>query len=281
MNKTAKIWLIIALVFTVVGGILFVGAMVKSDWNFKNLTTDKLVAKTFETKGDFNKISINVDTTDIEFLPTDDEICSIAFMETEKVKHNAVVQNGTLIIDIIDTRKWHDRIGIYFENPKMTVYLPKDSYSSLFIENDTGDINIPKDFTFENIKIDGDTSDLHCYASVLKDIDVELSTGSINLDTIRAEKIKLATDTGDITFKNVMAESFYIESDTGNVKFKESDADEIFVKTSTGDVTGTLLSKKVFIANTSTGNIYVPKSISGGRCEITTSTGNIKIDVKT
>jgi DUF4097 and DUF4098 domain-containing protein YvlB len=61
------------------------------------------------------------------------------------------------------------------------------------------------------------------------------------------------------------------------VNFNACDATEIFVKTSTGNVAGSLLSSKVFIANTSTGSIDVPKTTSGGRCEIITSTGNIKI----
>ena len=64
------------------------------------------------------------------------------------------------------------------------------------------------------------------------------------------------------------------------MRFENSDAAQISVKTSTGDVTGTLLSEKVFITETSTGTIRVPKTITGGKCEITTSTGNIKIDIK-
>ena len=61
--------------------------------------------------------------------------------------------------------------------------------------------------------------------------------------------------------------------------FEGSDAAEIFVQTSTGDVEGSLLSSKVFIANTDTGKVDVPKSITGGRCEITTDTGDIRISV--
>ena len=37
---------------------------------------------------------------------------------------------------------------------------------------------------------------------------------------------------------------------------------------------------KVFITDTSTGNISVPKTITGGKCEITTSTGDIRISIK-
>ena len=71
--------------------------------------------------------------------------------------------------------------------------------------------------------------------------------------------------------------SFTIERSTGNVKFDRSDAAEIFVKTNTGNVTGSLLTDKVFTTQTDTGDVSVPKTVTGGRCEIKTDTGDIKI----
>ena len=50
--------------------------------------------------------------------------------------------------------------------------------------------------------------------------------------------------------------------------------------TDTGDVKGSLLSEKIFIPTTDTGDVDVPKTVTGGRCEITTDTGDIKITVK-
>lgn len=319
MSKTVKIWLITAAALIALGLILFACVMANYDWDFTKLSTVTYVTNTYETNGEFDKISINVDTTEIEFVPTEDKSCSIVCFEAEKEKHSATVQNGTLVIDTIDTRKWYDHICISLGTPKMTVYLPQNEYASLFIETDTGDINIPKDFTFEKIEIDGDTSDIDCFASVSNILEIEFSTGDINVDGITAGQISLTTttgeitvndvttkndidiktdtgtvrltdvscadfvaesDTGTITLKNVVATgSFSVESDTGDVRFENSDAAQISVKTSTGDVTGTLLSEKVFITETSTGRISVPKTTSGGKCEITTSTGDIKIDV--
>lgn len=70
-----------------------------------------------------------------------------------------------------------------------------------------------------------------------------------------------------------------MESDTGEVNFEKSDATSIVVRTDTGDVTGTLLSEKVFLTETETGNTDVPKTTAGGTCEITTSTGDIEIEI--
>jgi DUF4097 and DUF4098 domain-containing protein YvlB len=64
------------------------------------------------------------------------------------------------------------------------------------------------------------------------------------------------------------------------VKFERCDASELYIELDTGDVTGSLLSDKVFIAQSDTGRVNVPKSVTGGRCEITTDTGDIKITVE-
>ncbi len=301
MSKTTKIWLITATALVTLGAILFAGVMAQYDWDFTKLSTVTYVTNTYEVSDEFDKISINVDTTEIEFVPTENESCSIVSFEAEQVKRSATVQNGTLIISTVDTRKWYDHICIALGSPKMTVYLPQNEYASLIIETDTGDINIPKDFAFDKIEIDGDTSDVSCFTPVANVLDIELSTGDIIIDSITADQIKLTTttgeiainsvtaknnidietDTGTITLKNVVATgTISIESDTGDVRFEGSDATEISVKTDTGDVTGTLLSEKVFITETSTGSINVPKTTSGGKCEITTATGDINISIK-
>ena len=63
-------------------------------------------------------------------------------------------------------------------------------------------------------------------------------------------------------------------------KFELCDAGELFIETDTGNVKGSLLSEKIFIVSSDTGRIDVPKSTSGGRCEIETDTGDIKITLE-
>lgn len=77
----------------------------------------------------------------------------------------------------------------------------------------------------------------------------------------------------------VAAEAFSIKRSTGNVRFDNCDAAKIFVETSTGKVSGSLPTDKVFLTHTDTGNIDVPASVTGGKCEISTNTGNIQISI--
>ena len=106
----------------------------------------------------------------------------------------------------------------------------------------------------------------------------DVTTGKTDIDNVSCRNLFSDGDTGNITLKNVIAaEKFDIERDTGDVKFEDCDAAEISVETDTGDVTGNFLTDKVFLTETDTGRIDVPKTVTGGRCEISTDTGDIKI----
>lgn len=319
MNKITKTWLVNAAFLTVLGLVIFVGSMAACGWDFTRLSTVKYETNTYEMRESFESIAIDVDTAKVEFVPSPDGTCGVVCFETEKVKHSAAVQNGVLVIDTVDARKWYDHIGFFLGSPKITVYLPQTKYVSLSIETDTGDIAIPGDFTFEHLTIKGDTADADCLATVLNDMEIALSTGNIKVDGASADRIRLITktggihvesvasggnidietdtgdvkltgvvcgdltvesDTGTIFLKNVAAAGrFSIESDTGDVRLENSDAAQISIETDTGDVIGTLLSDKIFMAETSTGRVSVPKTVTGGKCEITTSTGDIRIDI--
>lgn len=282
------------------------------------LSTAKYVTKTYDVDGDFKDINIQGDTEDIFFEKTDDGVCKIVSREEEDRPHIVKVENGTLNIERQKKSYWN--FGINFESPKMTVYLPEAVYEDLKIDSDTGDITIPEDFSFDSMSFDLDTGDVKSNAKVQNEVNIKTDTGDIELTGIDASDLKLESDTGritvndtdikgdiyikedtgrvaldkvtcevltsegdtgDINLKDVIVKStIRITRSTGDVRFDGSDSDEIYVKTSTGDVSGAILSDKVFITESDTGSINVPKTSEGGRCEISTDTGDIKIEVK-
>lgn len=301
MSKAVKKWLIAAALLVTLGFAIFAGAMAALGFDFSKISTIKYETNTYEVGEEFDKISIDVDITDIVFAQSDDESCKVVCFEAEKVKHSVRCTNGTLIIDMTDDRKWYDYIGISFASPKMTVYLPQSEYTSLLIDTDTGNIDIPESFAFNKLEIETDTGSVDCMADVSDiikiesdtgdigissvesgcDIDIKTDTGSIKLTDISCTDFTAESDTGDISIVNTVAgNSICVESDTGNVKLKNSDAEELLIETDTGDITGTLLSEKDFIAKSHTGDVNVPKTQTGGKCKITTDTGNIKIDIR-
>lgn len=311
-----KRWLITATVLVCIGLLVFVAAMCVLDWDFTKLSTREFQTNTYDIDRTFDDISINADTADIVFAFSDDGKCKVVCFEEENINHIVEVIDGKLTVQFKDNRKWYEMIGIGFHSPKITVYLPKLKYGDVSVISSTGDLEIPKDFKFESINISLSTGDVTNYASAVGDIKITTSTGAINAKDFNANSIELSTSTGDVSVKSVNCNNarinvttgdaiitdmicikliskgstgdinlsnvignISIERSTGDVKLAKCDGYEIMIETETGDVTGSLLSGKVFITNTSTGDVTVPNTISGGRCEIKTGTGDIEFSI--
>lgn len=319
MSKAAKIWLVTAAALVILGFVVMTLAGCAVEWDFSKLSTVKYETNTHEFNENFDDISIKTDTSDVVFLTSEDGKCRVVCHEQENLKHSVSLEDGVLTVKVEDTREWYEHINIGFLSTKISVYLPKTEYSKLNIEGKTGDVDIPDGFGFESIGVSLSTGDVECSASAsgevkiktstgdvsLKDtsvgsLDVSVSTGDVSLAGVDSKgdvKIYVSTgdvslssvactsfisdgSTGEIYLKNVIASGkFNIQRSTGDVNFDRCDAAEIFVETSTGDVRGSLLSEKVFFANTDTGRKDVPNTASGGRCEISSDTGDVIITI--
>lgn len=320
MKKQSKIWIMTACSLVLFGLIIFGGAMTVMGWDFSKLSTNNYETNYYDIDDSFSDISILIDTADITFLPAEDRKCSVVCFEEVRSKHSVSVKDGVLSISLEDTRKWYDHIGIFnLKTPKITVYIPRGGYGTLFIKGSTGDILIPQDFIYNSIDISQSTGDVTNYAPTYDSIKIRTSTGNICVENVTAKGIDLAVSTGHITVSNAICSGsvslsvstgkchikdleckefnstgstgdvsmadviavgmISVERSTGDVKLDSCDAGEISVTTDTGDVTGSLLTDKVFITQTDTGRVNVPETTSGGKCRIFTDTGDIQIEI--
>ncbi len=318
MSTRIKVWIIVAVSLIIVGAIIFGGAMNMLNWDFSRLSTVKFETNTYEISDEYKDIMIETSEANIELVPSDSTKTLVVCKEKRNAKHSVRAENGALVIELVDTRKWYEHISfINFKSPKITVCLPESEYGKLSVKSSTGDVIIPGDFAFESIDISLSTGDV-VNSAAAETVEIKTSTGSITakgqsahtlaletttgivnlsdsdagnvrinvttglaiLENLKCESIESDGNTGDLTLRNVIASGkLSVERDTGDIKLDGCDAAEIYIETDTGHVSGTLLSDKVFFAETDTGRVNVPKTISGGRCEITTDTGNIRIDV--
>ena len=319
MGKAMKIWLIIAIALVVVGAGVFTAALAACGWDFSKLSTVQFETNTYSGTDRITGIRVDTDTADIRFAPSEDGQWKVVCHEAEKMNHTVSVKNGILTIKVVDEREWYDHIGIWIGSETVTIYLPEQEYASLVIRESTGDVEVPKAFRFGTIDINVSTGAVRNYASATGVIKITASTGDIHVEDVSAASMELSvttghvtgrgltcegklsvgvstgdaqlTDvkcenftsdgsTGDIVLKDVIATGkMSIDRSTGDVKFDACDAAEILVETSTGNVTGSLRSDKIFIARASTGDVDVPATTSGGKCQITTSTGDIRIRI--
>ncbi len=315
-----KKWIIVAVALAIIGAVLCVAAAASMEFDFHNLDTGKYETSTYEVKDSFHSISVSASVERIVLRPSEGAGCKVVCYEEEHMEHEVSVTGGTLTIKAVDRRQPTDHVLFNFKEPVITLYLPERVYAALRIDTHTGDVELPADFLFDSITVNGNTSDVTCLASAKGGIDIALTTGDITMASVKAGKMDLKVTTGridaasvkcdgdvsihansgktklrdltcgtltsegttgDITLDHVdAAEAISITRGTGDVEFNASDAASIYVKTDTGDVTGSLRSEKVFITETHTGKVRVPTGIRGGRCEISTHTGDIIIEVR-
>ena len=320
MTTSTKICLIVAASLLALGVIFFIAAMAISQFKFAEVfTTASYETATQDINDEFENISINTTTADVTILRSADDSAHVVCFYNKKITYSVAVTDGTLSIEENDERRWFDHISIVSNTPELRVYLPSDEYEALTIDLSTGDVRV-EEFTFSSINIDVSTGDIECLASVKGELNIHTTTGDIGISGASAGSMNLKTTTGlvnifditcdgDVNIKgtsgrsvltnvdcknltinsgsgaskmiNVIAsETITINKNTGGVKLEACDAAELNIKTTTGDVVGSLLTEKVFVTNTTTGDISVPKSTSGGICEISTTTGEIDIDIK-
>ena len=291
MKKVILIPIIVGSALLLTGGIVLAIGVTNS------VKASNYVEKEYEVTDAFTNIDINFDITDVKLIKSEDGKTKIAVKETEKERHEYTVSDNTLSIKFVDERKWSEKM-FSWEQLKVTVYLPAGNYGDLKIDTDTGDVEIPGDFTFNSVNYTGHTGDFTMSSNVAgllktkittgdisfanftaNEIDInggtgkislenvkvtekiftKNSTGNVKLNNVQSKKLESHTSTGNVTLTNtVMSEQIWVETSTGNVKFVDSDALDIHVETSTGNVTGTLLTGKVFTYDTSSGKHSLP-----------------------
>ena len=316
MKKSKKIALLTAAIMVAVGIVSVISAAVSLGFDFTKMNTVRFKAATHTVNQSFTSVSIDAMDCDVKFYPSENRKCEIKCDENEKVKHTVSVKDGTLTVKRQDSRKWYERIGIYGNSSTLSVYLPKAEYKSLKVSSLSGDIYVPNFLTFasadiqtasgdisyegntsENLSLKSVSGDLNIdgvkpdklavkttsgdikisHADVKGSIQVKAVSGEAELENIKGQSISANSTSGDITFSDtVMSGEIRAESVSGNITLKGCDAATLNFKSTSGDVEGSLLTGKVYTTDTKSGDVDVPNSTTGGKCTISTVSGNIK-----
>ena len=118
-------------------------------------------------------------------------------------------------------------------------------------------------------------------SSFLGEVKIEVTTGDTEFSRVTAGSLTTRGDTGDVTLASAsISGKMTVERTTGDVRLAGCDAAEVTINTTTGDVEGSFMSDKIIFATSDTGSIDIPRLTSGGRCDISTSTGDIRIEIE-
>ena len=296
MSTTRKI-IVAALILSLIGIIIFTVTMCRNNWSVPGVVVKtETVTRTFEISERFDSIALDIETDDVVFARSNNSGCTVVITNFKNSDYNVGVKSGTLFIEKIKAK---NGVFLDFGDPSITIYLPASDYKDLTINASTGDINVPSDFNFKTMDIDMSTGDITCGATVSDKLSLKVSTGEVSLYSASAGDVFIKVSTGKADVKNLSCSTFTSEGSTGRIKldnvlvsgkldikrstgdvsFNNCDAKEIEIKTSTGNIEGSLRSDKVFIVRSDVGRINVPETLTGGKCKISSDTGNIKITI--
>ncbi len=300
MKKTKKCALFIALVMLIAGAVIFFIAFAVSGFNFKNLSTEKITTQNFEIKEPFQRISISSYEYDLNILKSEDEKCRVIFTGNEKQSLMCDVKDKELVIDLHNTKKWYENIGLTFQfafpdDTGITVYLPEKEYEALSASSYSGGIDIGSGFSFGeanfdttsgNIKASGMTAqklDIQSYSgkidiseiSASDIINIGTQSGAINAENIKTNNAAIDSHSGKVSLENLIAKgSLSAETQSGNVVLNGS-ADSVTVNTYSGRVSfENVVAETSLSAETQSGNV-VFNGCDAGEITVNTYSGGV------
>lgn len=358
MKKAKKIAIIVAVCMIVVGFISAFTSLASVGFDVAKVDTMEWQTNTYEIEEAFENISIDGLEAAVTLVPSTDGTCKVVCTENDNVYDEIKVENNTLTIKRMSKGKWNFNFGVSLEEPKITVYLPKTEYKKLVLDNTSGRLEVPTDFTFEEAKVANSSgkiifkadvtgalsventsggidvgenqvgsltvagssggiqvasvsvendvqvnstsggihiSDVECkgmsakgssgsirISSVIaqENLDVNGTSGSIQLSDVECVNVTGGNSSGSIKCSNVIASGdMRLENNSGGISLDACDAANLRLSATSGSIRGNVLSPKNFIAKATSGSVDVPKSASGGLCEVSTTSGSIQIRV--
>ena len=272
--------LLITLALFVIGAIAFVLPLSLNGWDFSLLNSQKCVENTYEIDETFGGVSISVNESDITIATTDDGTARAEIKDRESVSYSVRVIEGILTVSYTEEKRWSNHIfnfGGY--HPEIKLFIPGGEYSSLSIENDTGNVSVPEDITLGTANVSLTTGDISYKASTAGDVTVKASTGDITVSDCTLGSLTATATTGRIgVYRTTVSGEGVFEVSTGDVVIEDSSFTSVSSVGRTSDlsVSGGSVTEELQVKRT-TGNVKL-SSLVVGSLSVKCSTGDVLFD---
>lgn len=276
MKKRTMISLIVAAALVVSGGLLLVFGL---SYAKGGVSTPVLTERTIPLTEEFGFASVVTTDCDvhIDWVQTWEE-ARIEFQEYSQTKHTVTVEDEMLKVKLVDHRKWFDRVGIFWSNMQMRIYLPYEQVEYLGVSTTTGDITLEPNVVVSDISLLTDTGAVYSEAQT-ESLHVETSTGHVGVAACNPDILWVKTDTGHVILSAIEGEKDYdVETSTGKIEAHNVQCGTMRCESNTGDVYLWLVKANDNLqVTTHTGDAYVGNSDTS-ILSIETTTGDVKIE---
>jgi len=222
---------------------------------------------TYTEASEITAIEIDVETRNIDIIPTASAELMVRYHEHEKDNWMVQENNGILTIaqqKELEVFNWFNFKFVPAEILTVYIEIPDVWVVDLDLKSDVGNVTIEYgELSMNNVEIQSATGNVHLSNMDMSMLDVDLNTGNVNLSRIDiTNQLVINTDTGKITLDLVTANEINLDSNTGSVVMDE--------------ITGSSL-----MVNSDTGTIEVKDSAITNQVDLETETGNVKVYLTT
>ena len=265
MNKKLSVILIILLtilVCTLVGGLVM---LLRSDFDFSSFKISTGYAEKLEEKEIENLKDLNIKTKVADIFIETKEINNIKVeLYSEHAEEYEITELDNEIKRVLIEK---NRFISFGKNAKVVVYVPVSYTNNVKIENKTGDINI-KELPESDLNVELTTGDVE--VDKINNATISTTTGDIEIG--EANELVLSVTTGDIKLEN--AKSIVSSATTGDLEI--GSVDEVVSSTTTGDMKLKNVNNSMNLSAT-TGDVNINEAIINENSKIETTTGDINI----
>ena len=291
-----KIWIIVALCLIGAGVALSAAGYFLSGKDLMALNSRETIRSVCDIEESFSRVSVGAPSANVSILPSDDGKCRVETSSFGETECRSVASGGTLKVIMAD---WHGG-AILFGSPKVTVYLPQKQYESLEVRTESGDIAVGEGVLAVSATLKSSSGRISCGAEVTGALEAKSASGGVSVSGVGEAEVRLESSSGSVTLSDSRPASALLESTSGRILLREvtvsgelsasntsgsvrldnCDAANKYIRSTSGSVSGTLLSGKNFTADSSSGSVRVPESSGEGVCEVRTSSGSIRLEVR-
>ena len=240
MRAAKRKAIVIAAVCMVAGLLISFMALAAMDFQFFEMGTMASVTNAYEVANVFTNIQVRGAECDVRLLPSEDGTCRVLCHETDRITHTVTVENGTLMIERTDNRKWYEHIGLtwsYWGPIEVIICLPEGAYGDLYVRTASGTVEIPGDFAFAQAEVDGISGDVSLMAAVEGELRLKTVSGDIQVSGSSPETLTVKSTSGKITADSVaVGTAFACETVSGSQNISRLTCQNATVYSTSGSV---------------------------------------------
>lgn len=274
--------MIAAAACVIAGALLGAAAMARVGFDLNSLSTQRCQSRAIYLTEAFSDVSVDVGSTDVRILPSDDGSCRVVSVEEPDAPNAAEVKGG--VLTVTDTARgghWYDHIGINFGVeawPSVTIYLPEGSYGALTCKSAGGDVGVDAGLTFASASITAGCGELRFDAAADGELRLCTASGDIESDGARANTLLVETSSGDVRVASPDAAQIGLTSASGDISLSDAKLPGMLTaEAASGEVTLTRVTAASASVRTASGDVEARELYASGRLSVKTTSGEIDL----